>query len=235
MVNERIEDGAKMGHPNFESIDLPERRAQAIVRHARDAKRRGGGLIRQRSGMTSFSIPEVLPPAPIWEKRDGKVKRSQLLHERLFQEREILGEIVSQHGCDLIIDPGVKLERYGSDARRIRLQLLKEFLHDEKRFSDVRVLVQPRAEPGNILIVGDWFYAESITPQDGVGYRQTLFTWHAPTVLARIKLFDQQFRSGLEVQGIRDERSRFEAENIVDQEIRLIDAKRAESETRRDK
>lgn len=219
VVNARIEDGAQMGHPNFESVDLPERRTQAIVRHARDAQRRGGGPIRLRGAMTSFALPQVPPDHPIWQERDGLVQRSYFLHEQLFQERLVLGELASQHECDLVIDPSVKLRKYGPDARRIRLQTLREFLLDDKVYPKVRVLVRLRLEPGNTLIVGDWFYAESITPKDGVGYRQTLFTWHAPTVLARIKQFDQQFRSGLESQGIRDERSRFEAVAAVDAEI----------------
>jgi len=86
----------------------------------------------------------------------------------------------AQYGCDLVIDPTVRLEPYSLLARKTRLETLRAFLINETRYPNVRAVARTRTEPGNILIVGNWFYAESITPEPGAGYRQTLFTWHAP-------------------------------------------------------
>ena len=51
-----------------------------------------------------------------------------------------------------------------------------------------------RASERNVVIVGDWFVAESLVRRAGEsGYRQTVFHWHAPTVLAAIQRFDMEF------------------------------------------
>jgi hypothetical protein len=57
----------------------------------------------------------------------------------------------------------------------------------------VQVMITPRAREGNLTIVGDWFVAESLTPRTGEGYKQTIFSWHAPTVLRWVRKFDQEF------------------------------------------
>jgi len=221
-VHARIEDGAKTAHPNYESLDHSERRTQVIVQYTRDAQRRGGGRVRQRGALSSFNLPDVPPDNDIWRERDGLVPRSQFLHNQLYQERLVLGELVSEYGCDLIIDPTVELKAYGPAARRIRLEQLRRFLLDEEKYTDVRVAVRRRTAPGNLLIVGDWFYAESITPVDGAGYRQTLLTWHAPTVWARLKEFDREFKKILSSEGIGDEPTRFKAATAVGTEIERL-------------
>jgi hypothetical protein len=63
------------------------------------------------------------------------------------------------------------------------------------------------AGEGSLLIMGDWFEANSIVPRND-GYRQTIFSWHAPTVLRSIYNFDRQFeelvqRSGRDVKESR--------------------------------
>ena len=116
----------------------------------------------------------------------------------------------------MIIDPGAGgHERLSAAARSIRLQTLLTFLKDEQSCPDVRVAVRQRSDPGNLLIVGDWMCAQSIAPAAG-GYRQTLFTWHAPTVLARIKEFDLQFSS------CRSEAGRQAAVSMLEREIALL-------------
>jgi hypothetical protein len=213
VIAARVDDAARTGHATFEAVDHPERRAQAIVEHARDAQRRGGGRIRQIGAITSFALPDVPPPDPIWRERDDPMQRSGFLHEQLYKERKVLGELAARDGCSLIIDPAASgHERLSAAARKIRLETLKAFLLNEQSFPDVRVVVRHRSDPGNLLIVGDWMCAQSITPAAG-GYRQTLFTWHAPTVLARIKEFDSVFSS------CRQETGRQEAASMLAEEI----------------
>lgn len=212
IIKGRVEEAAEAKPANFECIDLPERRAQAIARHARDAQRGGGGRIRQRGSMTSFALPDVPPYYPIWRERDGAVQRSRFLHEQLYNERVVLGQLAARHGCDLVINPAVRLEKYGPKARAIRLETLRNFLNDNS-YSDVQVMVRQHGNFGNLLIVGDFFYAESITPEDGSGYKQTLLTWHAPTVLAKIREFDFQFTN------FAGDRSRHDAVTMIDREL----------------
>jgi hypothetical protein len=66
----------------------------------------------------------------------------------------------------------------------------------------VRVVIVHRTEPKDLLILGDWFCSESIVPRTDVSYRQTMFSWHAPTVLKKLWDFDDQFASVLTAQGL---------------------------------
>ena len=56
----------------------------------------------------------------------------------------------------------------------------------------LQVVISPRAQDTNLLIVGDHFYAESMALRAG-GYMQTIFNSHPPTVLKRMQQFDQLF------------------------------------------
>ncbi|HEY2294593.1 MAG TPA: toll/interleukin-1 receptor domain-containing protein [Thermoanaerobaculia bacterium] len=215
IIKGRVEEAAEAKPANFECVELPERRAQAIARHARDAQRSGGGRIRQRGAMSSFALPDSPPSYPIWRERDGAVQRSQFLHEQLYNERMALGQLAASYGCDLVIKPEVRLEKYGPKARRIRLETLRDFLMDDKSYPDVKVMIRQHGNFGNLLIVGDFFYADSITPEDGSGYKQTLFTWHAPTVLAKIREFDSQFINA-------GGKSRYDVAALVELEIAAI-------------
>ncbi|MFY9822678.1 MAG: toll/interleukin-1 receptor domain-containing protein [Thermoanaerobaculia bacterium] len=193
VIHRRVEEAAESRPGIFECIDLPERRSQVIARYAREAQRNGGGRIRHRGAMTSFALPDLPPDDPIWRERDGKVHRSRYLHEQQHQERLALGKLAAKYRCDLVISPSIPLKENGPKARRIRLETLKQFLLDEQAYPDVNVVVQDHDKSDNLLIVGDFFCAESITPEGGVGYKQTIFTWHAPTVLAKLREFDSQF------------------------------------------
>lgn len=57
----------------------------------------------------------------------------------------------------------------------------------------MKAVIRNRLDAGSLTICGDWFYAESITPQPGEGYRYTVFTWHAPSVLQKLRQFDEDF------------------------------------------
>ena len=59
----------------------------------------------------------------------------------------------------------------------------------------------------SLTIVGDWFVAESVSAEIGRGYRQTIFTRHAPTINTRIELFDEEFDALLKRKEIRAEDS----------------------------
>jgi hypothetical protein len=120
--------------------------------------------------------------------------------ELLCKERIILEEHCDSCGCDLVIDPWIKLTKYGKEARRVRLTTLKKFL-ESKKCTNIGVVCSPKIKE-NLLIVGDWFYAQSITPDKrGIGYRQTNFTWHAPSVLYMKRKFENEFEYYLEEYG----------------------------------
>lgn len=57
----------------------------------------------------------------------------------------------------------------------------------------VRVVFRRAATPHSLTIVGDWFMAESMAADINKGYRQTIFTRHAPSIRDRVRAFDQEF------------------------------------------
>ena len=91
-------------------------------------------------------------------------------------------------------------------ARLARLHTLVEFLGSSD--DRVQVVLSPQAREGSLTIVGDWFMAESLVPRPGEGYRQTVFSWHAPTVLDSLKRFDRQFESLMNQSRIKPHDSR---------------------------
>jgi hypothetical protein len=150
------------------------------------------GRVRQRAALSSFSIPDRSSGDPIWAEREGGVARGELYHDLQRAERRTLELHARQAGCDLIINPDFALERNGPRATRIRLEILYKFLADMPD-DRTRLVMTGRAREANLTLVGDWFSAESMSPKPGEGHRQTLFTWHAPTVLGTLRRFDMEF------------------------------------------
>ena len=186
---------------NVEISDWPERRAELLAQNCRIVAELGNfGRVRQRAALSSFSIPDKDVSDEIWDRRDGDFKRSPYYHNRLLIERLSLEQHAREAGCSLIIDPDFCLERNGRTATNVRLEILLEFLEsmpDEK----VSVVVSRQARGGNLTLVGDWFSAESVSPRAGEGHRQTVFTWHPPTVLGVMQKFDKQFGEIAKEQG----------------------------------
>lgn len=195
---------SRLSSPSFFTIDHPERRTELIceytrevrelLRHLPDCRGAAGEHLRLRhsGAFSSFSLPDAPPDDPIWFEHGGLVPGSAYYYELLWEERKALEQYARDWGCDLMIDPAIGLKGNDIPARIVRLGVLADFL---RRSDDagLRVLIKPMAEPGNVIIVGDWFYAESLAPKKGAGYRQTSFTWHAPTVLNRVRRFRERF------------------------------------------
>jgi hypothetical protein len=171
---------------------------ECLVKFAEEARQLGGGRVRQRAALTSFHLPTSRPienlKTDIWQQRDGRLERSHHLHELLFKERQALDALAKKDGCTLIMAPSVRLEKYGDEALLLRQKELLAFLEDEA-MHDLKPIVLSEPERQNILIVGDWFYAESRNPGRRSNYNHTFFTWHAPTVLAKIEEFDSSFEA----------------------------------------
>jgi hypothetical protein len=178
----------------FEVAEWPETRAELMSRHVerlRDLAK--FGRVRHRGSLSSFSLPDRDINHPIWDLRDGIHPRTDYSRHLLRRERQGLEQHARACGCSLLIDPTLDVfNQVGPHVRRARLETLREFLSsmtDDK----IRIVMSPRARAGNLIIVGDWFAAESQVPRAGQGYRQTVFSCHAPTVLRLIRRFDQEF------------------------------------------
>jgi hypothetical protein len=185
-----------------EVADWPETRTELMAQSAMRVIALGHhDKVRQRAALTSFCLPDADLGDEVWRLRDGDVQRSKYLHHLQREERRALELHARRAGCDLIIDPEVTLKVYGDAARRVRLQCLVDFLKSCPAGKVRAVVASPHTIGGNLTIVGDWFTAESMAPRPGEGYRQTLFIWHAPSVLRQIERFDDEFKDLKKAQG----------------------------------
>jgi hypothetical protein len=180
----------------YECADLVEARTDAIINHCKEIETFSAEQaqpIRHQAAFGSFSLPSN-PRDPLWNSRYNGLAQGRTQHRitQLSQERTLLEEYALRFGCDLILYPN--LSHLSKIATETRIQILKKFLQKmlDAR-ANARVVFDESALGQNLLIVGDWFSAESITPQRE-GYRHTTITCHAPTVLKQLEEFDMQFR-----------------------------------------
>jgi len=200
---------------NFEISDWAENRTDFLVKNAEKVIELGAyGRVRQRASLSSFSIPDKDIANPIWSQREGTILRSPYYRALLRKERCALEAHTLEEGCDLIIDPEFCLERNGKEATQCRLRILLQFL-ESPAGNKTRVALSPQARSGNLTIVGDWFSAESVSPRPGEGHRQTVFNWHAPSVLHTLRAFDEVFEECLNESKMPPQLSRQNAINRI--------------------
>ena len=193
---DQLVDGARSTGV-FECADDSDARTAAIIAHCRELANLAFAKpkrLRHRAPFSSFSLP-VSPDDPIWSRRYyGDSSRASLAKRvSLSEERRILEHHAMHYGCDLILYP--TLRHLSKEAIDTRIEILRAFLERmHKTSAPVRVIFNEAALTGNLLIVGDGFCAESITPT-AEGYLHTTLTSHAPTVLDRIEKYDRMFEA----------------------------------------
>lgn len=157
-----------------------------------------GVRIRQLSALTSFSVPRALTDG-IWSKLPSEIlDRSRALWLNP-DERVAFEELVAEGGCDLIIYPFFLPAGYDPDVQRARLLTFHEFLERQKE-DQVRVAVSDSRSieggksPGSMTIIGDhWVACSAAVTSSYYTKRQTISTWHAPTVGLYCRNFDREF------------------------------------------
>jgi len=160
--------------------------------------------LRQKGALTSLHIPPQLPFAAIWDERYGKMKHSKGMFHRRWQrqERLVLDYHAREAGFKLIVHPDIKYPQYGNQARKVRFQLLIDYLHEILEYREKNGLPADHYQvafgsvenpEANVTILGDWFYAIAVKFSMGEGLEQTVFTSHAPTIQAKIEKFDSEF------------------------------------------
>ena len=202
---------------NFIISDFAEKRTDLLVKNAQLVIDLGArGRVRQRALLSSFSIPDRDIENPIWNQCEGELKRNQYYRSLLRGERRVLEVHASEAGCDLLIDPEFCLERNENEkeATQNRLRILLQFL-ESPAGENTRVVLSPQARKGNLTIVGDWFSAESVSRKRGESNRQTVFNWHAPSVLYTLRKFDEEYMECLNESKIPPELSQQYAVNRI--------------------
>ncbi|MBN2451360.1 MAG: toll/interleukin-1 receptor domain-containing protein [Lentisphaeria bacterium] len=175
-----------------------EDRARLLVEYCREVRRLNRfGMVRQAGALTSFHIPREPLLHPTWVKRFGP-NHPRSRHHCTWQRKERLAfdEHARGAGFKLIINPTLTYEDYGPEARRVRIQWLLRFLKANDEFPNGYIVTDPCQQvEKSTTIIGDWFTAEAVSAAIGRGYRHTIFTRHAPTVMAAADEFDQEFES----------------------------------------
>ncbi|MEW6210415.1 MAG: toll/interleukin-1 receptor domain-containing protein [Acidobacteriota bacterium] len=184
----------------YECAELAEDRARMMVEYSEAVIELGyTGRVRQKGALSSFHIPKKIITDKVWDHRYGKFDRSPFHRRQQRRERMALEKHARASGCRIIIDPSITYRKYGPKARMVRLGTLVEFLESmTDDMAEVAILEPGAGAQESITIVGDWFYAESVSASIGKGYRQTIFTRHAPSMRGKIELFDQEFEEQLQ-------------------------------------
>jgi hypothetical protein len=218
----------------FECAEMLCKRTKLLAENADTIlKQYGPAKVRQRMAYSSFSIPNRNIRHADWDKREGLEIRNPELRTVLLEERRIMERHASEAGCDLALDPYVHSSSTMSEPEKnrdpamktlkestnIRLQILIEFLENMPD-NKIRVIFQKGAIEGGIQIIGDWFSAEAVVPRYKGGYKQTIFTSHAPTVLTKIQDFDIEFEEALKEMELNGKSSR---QNAIDTLQSLIE------------
>ena len=151
--------------------------------------------VRQAAALSSFNIPDLPTTNRVWREREGDVPRNTHSRDLSRRERQKVQEHATTAGCDLIIAPQMSRHSFRDVSRRARLTTLRHFLADASD-DKLRVAVCERTDE-NILILGDWFVARAVagSPRTSYGYRQTIASWHAPTVLELTRQFDNEMEA----------------------------------------
>jgi TIR domain-containing protein len=185
--------------------DESEDRAAMLYRYASEVRRLIGerhAVVLQSSALSSFHIPAETLRHQVFTDRYN-LDDQKGLHYRRLQRRERLA--LQWHACRsgarLIICPEVMTETgLRPLAALTRFQTLVDFLEKAPDTIELRHgALKPHGE--NVTIVGDWFMATSLIGTRATGYRQTIFTRHAPTIGEQIKLFNREFDDTKEFPG----------------------------------
>jgi hypothetical protein len=193
-INLLVENAETMAVHEF--ADLAQTRTDAIISHYKAVEpflSENGQPLRHRAAFGSFSIPSSAKN-PDWRDRsDGQAgSYGQDRINKLSAERTYLERYALRFGCDLVLSP--HLPHLSRTSIRARIRILRSFVEKMlEAHARLRVVFDESALGENILIVGDWFLAESITPKSE-GYRHTTISCHGPTVFKQLEEFDTQFR-----------------------------------------
>jgi hypothetical protein len=208
----------------FESAELPEDRARMLAEYTEQAFKLNGGpsLVRQKGALSSFHIPNVPINDAEWRDRWGEVPRSEFLRKQQLRERKAFQRHAEGCGCRIMIDPLISYKAQGPAARLARLTTLLRFLENADDNTHVAIFEEKQYR-GNLTIVGDWFAAESVSVSSSKGYRQTIFTRHAPSMVTRIQEFDDEFKIRLAASGWTPGDSRRDAIQLISSRIEQIE------------
>ncbi|MDR3688504.1 MAG: toll/interleukin-1 receptor domain-containing protein [Fimbriimonas sp.] len=189
-----IERSSGRSEAIYACAEFAEDRARLMAQYAEDVMALGKhGIVRQRGGLSSFAIPTQTIGHSIWKRRYGNFTKSDDHCRNQRKERLALGRHAEARGCKLIIESDITYEKFGVDARLCRLECLLGFLQSMNNENCQVAIHLDQSHSESVTLVGNWFCAEAIAGSLQAGFRQTVFTRHAPTVMEKLYDFDAKF------------------------------------------
>ena len=201
-----VHQSAGAGVLSWKYVQHNRDRVQCLAEYAREVSRlEEYGMVRQKSGLTSFQTPDVGPNDRYFEVRYGDKPRNMDYRHLILGERRELARHAERKGCKLIINPTADYDSYGPESKRVRVEALLAFLRQPPHPETYAVITRDRNPRESLTLVGDWFSATSVSIQLGEGFRQTVFCKHAPSVTAQMREFDEEFHRILAGKGVASE------------------------------
>jgi hypothetical protein len=185
----------KAGPFQVRAARYPEDRAKLLYESAQALIDKSQfGMVRKRSWLSCFSIPDRTENNPAWNAYEGDAHRTDHFRIHLRNERNAMEKHAREAGCKLMLylQPTPRQFTIGGEQMfRARLSNLIEFAQKMPE-AGLSLVVLNELPVGTTTIVGDWFLSDGLVASaDGV--RETFVSWHAPTVLNRIEQFDREF------------------------------------------
>ena len=188
-----LDDAIKRAKPVFHCNYAEARRGHEIADSA-DAVRKKWRVakVMQQSPMTSFSLPDAHADRH-WVQLINVPNKA---NPPWFQpeERIALQELIEEVGCDLIIDPCYSRDDYLVDVQVAKLKTLLDFLKGLAKSplkKQVRVVLKKFDSAESETIIEDHWMVHSAGVARCRTRRESVSTWHAPTV----REYSEQFRA----------------------------------------
>lgn len=172
--------------------------------------------IRQKGGLSSFQIPNV----PIYDRRwalryNNGVQNNDFHCQNQLKERRALEKHARAAGCKLIINPELITQHYIKAAQVERLSTFLDFIESmPDDFIDI-AFDDNLSFSETVTLVGDWFSSEAFSRTVSSGFKQAIFTRHAPGIQRKIDVFDDEFDYLLQKNGVKAGASKSAAVNEI--------------------
>lgn len=216
-------------HPSLSTYcctEQAEERAELIVKMANEIISIDQyACIRQKGGLSSFQIPNVPITDNRWAQRyNNGVQNNDFHCQRQLEERRVLETHARAAGCKLIVNPELIVRNYIKPAQLERLSTFLEFIQS---MPDDMIDVAFDSNLGfneTVTLVGDWFSSEAFSRTSTSGFKQAIFTRHAPGIRRKIDAFDDEFNYLLQKNGTKQGESKSAAVNEIKRYIETANA-----------
>ncbi len=195
VIADVVTSAQQVSRPTYYCAALADERTERLLAYSDAITRFSHGAphkVRVCGAFTSFSLPSE-NNSHSWQSREGgRSAKSAAERAMLTKERRALQQHAHRGGCDIMIDPFISSPDLTTMGRVGRLTELMQFVKSMPE-DDIRLVVRVNQTEGNLILLGDWMMAESMSPRPWTGFRHTVFSQHAPSVSLRVHEFDAEF------------------------------------------